>query len=50
MRVFAGKKKGNLTKCGDLVMRNEEFKILKDSIETPVGETPIVEIEFIDEQ
>jgi len=31
MRIFAGPHEGALGKCGDLTMRNEEFKLFRDA-------------------
>ena len=31
MRMFAGPHDGALGKCGDLTMRNEEFKLFRDA-------------------
>lgn len=41
MRVFAGSQEGALGKCGDLTMRNEEFKVFAgrfgQHVTTPPG-------------
>jgi hypothetical protein len=42
MRVFAGRKDATLGKCGDLVMRNEEFLVFNERLWT-------VNVEFIQE-
>jgi len=40
IRVFAGQGEASLGKCGDLVFRNEEWELFKQSLKGPVQIMP----------